>query len=99
MPAIIAWVGAAIAWVFSKKLGQWIVGAMVFLGLQFAVNTYAVGPLLDQIKSIANGAGGDALGWIAFFNLDKYISIILSAYATAATSGVVLRKLTGGGSS
>jgi hypothetical protein len=35
---------------------------------------------------------GEAVAWIAFFNGDKYITIILSAYAVASAKGVILRR-------
>jgi hypothetical protein len=92
MPALIAWIVAAISTAFSSRIGQWCVSALVFLGLELAVNSFAVGPILDQIKAVAMGLPADALGWVAFFNLDKYITIVLSAMAVGAGKSAILRR-------
>lgn len=92
MPAILLWLGAALSSLFASRIGQWVASAMVFLGLSFAVSKFAVGPILGQIQAVASGLAGDALGWLAFFNVDKYVTIILSAYAVGAGKSVLLRK-------
>lgn len=92
MPAIIAWLVAGIARLFASRMGQWVTSALVFLGLEMAVREVAVGPLIGQIQSIATGLAGDAVGWLAFFNADRYITIVLSAYAVGAGKSVMLRR-------
>jgi hypothetical protein len=92
VPLIAGWIATAIAWFFKNKLGQWIVAAMAFIGIQFATNEFAVGPILDQIQASIGQTGGEAMGWIAFFNLDQYITCIMSAYAVAAGKRVVLAR-------
>lgn len=91
MPALIAWLVAALSAVFASRIGQWVVSALVFLGLELAVTSFAVEPILNQIKGVASGVG-DAVGWLAFFNLDKYITVILSAYAVGAGKAAFLRR-------
>lgn len=92
MPALVAWLGAAIARIFATRLGMWIATALAFLGLQLATNEVVLTPVLNQFQAAISQTGADAVGWIAFFNLDKYISCIVSAYAVAAGKSVVLRR-------
>lgn len=92
MPLVVSWIVAGLGWLFRSKLGQWIVAGMAFIGLQLATNEFAVGPILAQIQSVVGQTGGDAVGWVAFFNLDKYITCILSAYAVATGKRVFLAR-------
>ena len=66
---------------------------MAFLGLNFVAQEFAVTPLLDQIKASISGAPGDILAWIGFLNVDKYVTLLLSAYATAAAAGALKMRL------
>lgn len=93
---LVAWlVGTlvpALSRLFASRLGQWLVSALAFLGLSFATQHYAVGPLRNLIASILGGAGEDAVHWLAFLNVDKAITIILSAHAVSAVGRLALRR-------
>lgn len=92
MPAIIAWVVAGLARIVATRIGMWIVSGLVFLGLELGTQKVVLGPVLTQLQSVSSGLAGDAAGWLAFFNVDRYLSIIISAYGAAAAKGVILRK-------
>lgn len=92
MPALVAWIVAGFSSLFATKIGQWAVSVLVFLGLELGTQSFVVAPVLAQIKSVASGLSGDAIGWVAFFNLDKYITVILSAYAVGAGKRVILQR-------
>lgn len=78
---------------FGTKAGEWILSALAFLGLYWASSEFLVGPFLDQIKSSFSGAPAVLLQTVAYLRIDQYITIVLSAYATAAASGALkMRK-------
>ena len=95
MPALAIWIAALIGRVFASRLGMWVVSALAFLGLQFAVHRVAVQPMMEHILSVTSGLSAEAVQWMAFFNLDKYISIIVSAYAVSAGTRLLLQRRAG----
>ena len=93
-------VGMLLAW-FSRlmmlKLGMWIVGALVYLGIYFGVQEFAIEPLLDQVQALAaNTLTGDIAVWARFLNIDRAFTMVLSAYsaagAIAATKMALFRR-------
>lgn len=80
-------VATILAWLsrlMMLKLGVWIVGAMVYLGIYFGTQTFLVGPLIDQAEAYAIGTlAGPVAQWAAFLNVDKFITMVLSAYTAA----------------
>lgn len=81
MPALIAW----LARVFSTRLGSWIAGAFVFLGLSLGTQEFAIAPLRAYIETAWAGVGADIAAWLGAFNIDRAITILLSAIAARAT--------------
>lgn len=73
---------------FQSKLGSWIAGAMVFLGIGFATQQAVIEPAIDQVQGYIQSAGSEAgavaMQWFGFLNMDKAITMILSAYAARA---------------
>jgi len=92
MPAIVAWIAAALSSLFASRIGSWIASALLFFGIELATYSFAVTPAITMIQNQFAGVGGDAIGWCAFFNIDKYITVILSAYGAASLKGAFLRK-------
>ena len=88
----INWLMAALSKLFTSRLGMWIASAMAFFGLEWATNEVVLDPIVDQIRALMSSTGGDAIGWLAFFNVDRYLSCIVSAYAVAAGKAVFLRR-------
>lgn len=89
---LIGAIGSLFGKIIATRLGQWIVGALIFLGIEFAVSNLAVQPLMDQMTQVASGLPGEALQWARVFKIDVYVSIILSAYAAAAAGKMSMRK-------
>lgn len=89
---IIAALISALGWMFKSQIGQWILSAMVALGISFTVSQFAIDPILTQIRNSASGISGEALDWIRVFRIDQYITIILSAYAVSAGKRVLLAR-------
>jgi hypothetical protein len=94
MPVIIEWIVAGISRIFATRLGSWIAQAMIFLGLNWATNEVSMTAVTAAIQSTMGQVGGTALSWLVFFNVPRYISIIVSAYGTgAAKRAFLVRKL------
>lgn len=91
-PAVVGWIVAGISRIFATRLGGWAAAALAFLGLQWATHSFVMAPVIGQVQAAIGGAGGDAVAWLGFFNLDRYITIILSAYAVASGKRAFLRR-------
>jgi len=80
LPWILSWLSRLI---FSR-LGAWIVAGLVYLGVYLGTQNIVVEPLLDQIRAYGEGAPSGAVAeWMAFLNIDRSITMVLSAYAAA----------------
>lgn len=84
---------AGLSRLVGTRLGQWVLSALAFLGINFMTQKFAVDPLLAQIKSSVAGAPGEIVAWLGFLNVDKYVTLVLSAYATAAAAGALKMRL------
>jgi Protein of unknown function (DUF2523) len=93
MPAIWAALTSALGWLVRSQIGRWVLIGLGALGIQFAVTEGVVDPLIEHITANVAGAGGAAAAWLGFFNVDRYITLILSAYAAAAATGFVVQKV------
>lgn len=80
---------AGLSRLVGTRLGQWVLSALAFLGINFITQKFAVDPILGQIKSSIAGAPGEIVAWLGYLNVDKYVTLILSAYATAAAAGAL----------
>ena len=87
---------AAIVGGFSRliatRLGMWLVSALAFVGLSVATQTVVMGPIMDQVTSHMSGVGGDLARWLGVLNLDRYVSIVMSAYTIGAGKRAFLVK-------
>lgn len=88
MPAFLLALGSMLGPLLSRlmasRLASWIVGALLALGISWGTQTVAVTPILNAIKATASGVTGSALEWLSFLNVDRAVTIVLSAYATRA---------------
>lgn len=87
MPVLIAFLVNALRVMLFTQGGRLIVGALSFLGLQFATYSGVVQPALDQVAAMMQGApagdfGAAALAWMGVLNIDKAVSMIVSAVVT-----------------
>jgi hypothetical protein len=84
---------AAFGWLVRSQIGRWVMIALAALGIEFAVTEGVVDPLIDYISATAGAGVGDATAWFGFFNVDRYVTLILSAYAAAAAVGFVAQRV------
>lgn len=99
MPALIFAIGSWIVAIFSRviasRIGSWIISALLFLGLSFGTQTLAVAPLTSLIRTYWASIGSDIVQWLTYCNIDRAITITLSAIAARAVIGgakVALRR-------
>lgn len=90
--AILAGLVAAFGRLFASKLGLWVASALAVLGLQFVATEALVEPILQQIQGMAGGIGGQAAQWFGVVNIDKYITIVLSAHTVGAAKRAFLAR-------
>lgn len=91
--AIIELCTAAFSRLMASQLGRWVVQAMLFLGISFVSTKITSGAVTPALQGAFSGVGGDVLAWIAYLNVDRALTIILSAYAAVASTRFALRKI------
>lgn len=91
--AIWAALTAALGWLVRSQIGRWIAIALAAIGIEFAVSEAVMDPLFDYINANAGAGVGAATAWFGFFNVDRYVTLILSAYAAAAAVGFGLQRV------
>lgn len=84
---------AAFGWLVRSQIGRWLAIGLTALGIQFAVSEGVLTPLVNYINSNASGGVGAATAWFGFFNVDRYITLIVSAYAAAAAIGFSIQRI------
>lgn len=91
MPAIVALFYAAMRWFLIAN----VVGFMVRVLVAFGINIVLIQPAVDTIVGVLQGQFGllppVAYQWVVFFNLPRYVGLILSGYAIQQTANFVLR--------
>jgi hypothetical protein len=74
-----------IGWLFKSRLGLFISSAFVWLGINFGTIKLVIEPTINQLKQFSqSGAAGGELGaiamqWAGMLNLDRAITMIISA--------------------
>ena len=96
MPAFLAPVIAALMAAFSRvmgtRLGQWIVTALGAVGLQLVVGNTVMDQVMNMVRSSAGGIPGDLAAWLGVLNIDRYITIVLSAFVAGGIKRAILAK-------
>lgn len=94
MPAflapLIAAVMGALSRLFGSRLGAWVGTAMVALGIAWVTNEAIVTPAKTMALNALSGMHAVALQWALVANWDKYITIVLSAYAAGGIKRAIL---------
>lgn len=90
MPVLVAWLVSALGVMIRSRIGPWIAQALLFLGISYGVQKFAVGPLIAQIHDyVTSAAAGALLSSLGIIRFDQSVSIILSAYTVKyATAGL-----------
>lgn len=84
--AIIELATAAFSRVVASQVGRWALQALMFFGISFVANKITSGAVTPALQSAFAGVGADVLPWISYLNVDRALTIILSAYATVAAT-------------
>ena len=92
---IIAGLVAAFSRLIATRAGMWVVSVLGFLGLSLATQTVAMGPIMDQVASHMSGVGGELAQWMGVLNLDRYVSVCLSAYTVGTVKRAFLARRAG----
>ena len=71
---------AAFGRLMATQAGRWVVMALGYLGLSLGTHTLVITPIIDQLISMASTTGTISQ-YISYFNFDKVITMITSAYA------------------
>jgi hypothetical protein len=97
MPAILVvafeWLVAALGWLVRSQIGQWILAALAFFGIKFFVADNAIEALMSFVQERMAGVPSFMADWLGYVNVDRYISIVLSAYATVLAKRLIPRKV------
>jgi hypothetical protein len=85
------WVFAALRIFLVVNVTGFVLRVLVALG----INIILLQPAINTITGLLTGQFGGlpvvVAGWLGFLNIDKYVSLILSAYAIQQTANFVLR--------
>lgn len=93
MHALWAALVAVLGNMVRSQIGFWIASALGAFGLHLVAQEFVVSPALAEIQSHLNGLPATGLAWLAHLKVDRVVTILLSAYAAAASlSAVRLRK-------
>lgn len=86
------------AWVFAALrifLVANVVGFVLRVLVAFGLNIVLVEPAVEAVMSIMTGQfnilPGVAADWIGFFNLDRYVGLIISAYSIQFGANYILK--------
>lgn len=79
---------AALSRLIMSRAGTWIAGVLLTLGLSIGAYTGTQLLLESRLEDVLNIAEANTVGdfavWLAFFNVDKAITMIVSAIVVAA---------------
>lgn len=76
-----------ITYMYKTKLGLFIMGALIWLGINFATIKIIIDPAISLLRGYASsGMGGGefanaAIAWMGVLNFDRAITMIISAVA------------------
>jgi len=96
MPAFLAPLIAAAMAAFSRlvstRAGMWVATALGALGLSLATHEIAMGPIMNMVRSSASGIPADLAQWLGVLQVDRYITIVLSAFTAGAVKRAFLAR-------
>lgn len=84
MPAIWLALTTVLGNLVRSRIGFWIGAALTAWGVQAVSQNFVVEPALASIQQQIGGLGSVVVAWFAYLQVDKVITITLSAYAAAA---------------
>lgn len=82
MPAL----AVVLVWVGRFLAIHLVVRVLTALGLAWVSYHFAIGPLMDYVRVLFYDIAGLDFGWaVGALNLDKAVTVVLSAYGIRAT--------------
>lgn len=84
---------AGLSRLMSTRAGHWILSILAFFGLNWVAQEFAIDPLLNLAKDYISAGPAELIPWLSFLNIDRYITMILSAYAVAAAGGALKMRM------
>lgn len=75
------------------RAGAWLLSALAWIGIGLAVQGTLVGPALEYVQDALTGLPASIASWLGFLNIDKYFTIVGSAYVAGTVKRVILRKV------
>lgn len=95
---------AGAIWTFATAVGAWAVRMvknyigplvaqlLVWMGLQVAVNEFAVEPIIAEIQGALSGAPANFMDVINYVEGGRAIAMVLTAYAISVGQKAYIRK-------
>lgn len=90
--AIIDLAVAAFSRLMASQVGRWALQILLFFGISFAANKITSGAVTPGLQSAFNGTGADVIAWISYLNVDRALTLILSAYGTVAATRWTIKR-------
>lgn len=90
IPAIVAALMTVMRVLLIAKAGSIVLAVLLFFGFDWAVNKFAIDPALDALSGwmgqVGTGHwGAIAMQWAGVLNIDKAVSVLISAFTTKAS--------------
>jgi hypothetical protein len=90
MPVVVAWIVNALRILFLSRVGLWIASALAWLGINWGSVKLVIEPAANLLKGYINGLGSGgggefaatAMQYAGLLNLDRAVTMIVSAYIT-----------------
>lgn len=89
MPVVWGALVAAFSWLIRSRIGLWVMTAMTWLGINWGTIKLVIEPAIDVLKDSAQAygsgsgeMGATAVAWAGVMNLDKALTMVISAVAT-----------------
>ena len=92
MGALFARFGVYLVGIFSAYFPRMVAKVLVFFGVKYAVRTFAMQQFIAYIQGALAGAPRVAVDALASVRFDQAVTIILSAYITAAAIRLVVQQ-------
>ena len=93
MPAVFALLTRALGWLVASSIGQWVIKALLGLGIGLAVTKLGLPELKSYLVSHASGLGTFLLECFGAIGGDVVFTMIISSTVAAVTGNVVLKAL------
>lgn len=92
LAALVAGITGAFGRLIATRVGMWGVSILGFLGLSLAVQTVVMDQAVDLVNAHMAGVSGDLARWLGVLKIDRYVSVVISAYTVATVKKVFLAR-------